>query len=490
MIRFLIESSVCLGLFYGVYWLFLRKEKFLSVNRFFLLGAVIISMIVPLLEFSFQPEWASTVQVLQITPFIDSAEIAEPGAARNSIDIISLVYFSGLVISVLLLLVKIRLTQKKLGLSFLKRKRGIQVVNVEGYHAFSFWNTIVLGKKIEDNSELKDQVLSHEMAHVKGKHSLDLLLMELLKCMYWFNPFIYFSASSLKTQHEYIADQYVLRKFSPGAYERSLATIILAKIDQSLVHGFNKLPIDRRIKMIYTTNSNIMNKFKLLFALPILALLVFQFSCADDPFKSSDEVPDQGMTAKLVRSIYTYNVKTDVVTTDGDEVRKDVTTDALETRINGVMLEGVVTDINGIELSGVKVKTSSSEVETISGDDGKFSLMVKSDDQELILTHPDRLLSKVALGEYPEMETIDIFEVPVEMGIGDSEAASKILNRYNYRVKALSESLEKKAGGETIYEIVEGTAETPLIRENLKIDQSKLHKVNEVLVKGVLKENN
>jgi len=289
MIKFLIESSICLALFYSVYWLFLRNEKFLSINRFFLLGAVAFSMLIPLLEFGIQPRWASAVQVFSPVSYQTTTPQVKTVEEVSRLSIFSKVYYVGLMVSMLALFVKFHITKKRLGLNLLKGGKGLKFIQVEGYHAYSFWNVIVLGKSIEDSPELRETVVSHEMAHIKGKHSLDLILMELLKCFYWFNPFIYFSATSLKTQHEYIADEQVLEEFSPRAYERSLATITLAKIDQSLVHGFGKRPLDKRIKMIYTTNSNIMKKSKLLLALPIVALLIFQFSCSEEPVIPEEE---------------------------------------------------------------------------------------------------------------------------------------------------------------------------------------------------------
>jgi len=77
MIKFLIESSICLSLLYGVYWFFLRKEKLLGLNRYYLIGAVFFSLVIPLLEFNFTPSWVAPVQT--VTNIFPSSGMANTG---------------------------------------------------------------------------------------------------------------------------------------------------------------------------------------------------------------------------------------------------------------------------------------------------------------------------------------------------------------------------------------------------------------------------
>jgi bla regulator protein blaR1 len=414
MIKFLIESSICLTLFYGVYWFFLRKEKFFGLNRYYLIGAVLLSVLIPLLEFSFTASWAVPVQAAtNIFPSdkIASSEIVDSTTTTNFLTLSNL-YLAGVMISALMLMLRFYFTIKKSGLKLSLKRRGIQVVSADGYQAFSFLNTIVLGTEIVRNPELKKTIMLHEMAHVQGRHSIDLLIMEILKCFYWFNPFIYLAIKSLKIQHEYIADAHVLEQVSPTAYERSLATITLAKIDHRLVHAFGRMPLENRIKMIYNTNSNVMNKLKLLFVLPIVALLLFQFSCTEDGFGPEEvEVLAEEMSVTLERTVHGMNISLDGKATRNDEKFR---------------VHGIVKDAAGLVLGGVKVSASESGIEAISDDDGTFSLMVTSEDKELMLDHPEKRSNRINLTSSFAPAVIDMVEIPDDLHLNLQDIQEKI----------------------------------------------------------------
>lgn len=279
MNSYLIESSICLASFYGFYWLFLRGEKLLSVNRFYLLFTVVVSMLIPLLSFESQFAFSSALaaQATSSTP-IGASEIS---TQTNPLVSIEALYLLGLIVSVIILVFKLFIVKRKVGKWPSLQNNCIEVVETEGNDAYSFFNTIFMGKELNKNESLKQQIIAHELAHIEGRHSLDLLLFEVLKCVYWFNPFSYLYAKSIRLQHEYIADHSVLQRTHPKHYERSLLQFALAKVNSSLISSFNEHPIQKRLKMIQKLNSNIMNKLKPLLALPILGLLFIAYACTD-----------------------------------------------------------------------------------------------------------------------------------------------------------------------------------------------------------------
>ncbi|KYG76477.1 M56 family metallopeptidase [Roseivirga echinicomitans] len=282
MNSYLIESSICLASFYGFYWLFLRGEKLLSVNRFYLLFTVLASMLIPLLNFQSQFAFGAVLETLNTgaaTPIQGST--AE--ALTQSAPLISLstIYLIGVAVSIGILFFKLVLVKRKVGKWPSLQNNKIEVIETEGNDAYSFFNTIFIGKELNKNESLKQQIITHELAHIEGRHSLDLLLFEVLKCVYWFNPFSYFYAKSIRLQHEYIADHSVLKRIPPKHYERSLLQFALAKVNSSLISSFSEHPIQKRLKMIQKLNSNVMNKLKPLLALPILGLLFIAYACTD-----------------------------------------------------------------------------------------------------------------------------------------------------------------------------------------------------------------
>jgi bla regulator protein BlaR1 len=282
MSEFLIESSICLACFYGFYWLFLKGEKLLSLNRYYLLITVLASLLIPLLSFESPLALPFAIEVFTAKSN-GTAQLQAIDSSVTAYQFISMesIYWLGLAISVGLLLVKLYLVKRKVGKWLSFQNNHIEIVEIAGNDAYSFFSTIFIGKELNQNRNLKDQIIQHELAHIEGRHSVDLLLFELLKCAYWFNPFSYCYARSIRIQHEYIADNYALQRSDPKCYERSLVQFTLSKVNSSLISSFGEHPIQKRLKMIHKLNSNVMNKLKPLLALPILGLLFIAYACTD-----------------------------------------------------------------------------------------------------------------------------------------------------------------------------------------------------------------
>lgn len=312
MSNYLIESSICLAAFYTFYWVVLHREKLLNINRFYLLASVAISLIIPLL--SIETSWT-------LFPSSEStALVSAPTEGQVALDqskpifSIGLVYGLGLAISLLVLIIKLVVLRRKLGKVFSIKRKHIEIVEIEGKDAFSFYNTIYIGKELAQDQNLKEQVIAHEFAHIDGKHTLDTIFFELLKCFYWFNPFSYFYFKSAQLQHEFIADQFVLKKSDTKVYERSLLQLTLLKINPSLVASFAQHPIQKRLQMMKTLNSNIMKRLKPLFALPVLGALVFALACTEEVSPESNEIVfeeteipvDSDAQVSKVTKVYTY----------------------------------------------------------------------------------------------------------------------------------------------------------------------------------------
>lgn len=279
MINYIVEASVCLACFYSIYWLFLRREKLLSLNRFYLLITALLSLVIPLLSFDIGLSLFSTPSG-QVT-FVESSTGQAETISQSPLLSIGLIYKVGLGIAILLLAVKFIYAKKRIGKKITLKAKRIEIAETEGLGAYSFLNTIFIGKELGKNSELKAHIIAHESAHIEGMHSLDLFFFEVLKCVFWFNPFSYLYAKSIKLQHEYIADQHALEMTNPASYQKSLLELTLSQVNSSLISNFNEHPIETRLKMIQKLNSNVMKKFKTLFALPVLALLVIAFACTE-----------------------------------------------------------------------------------------------------------------------------------------------------------------------------------------------------------------
>ena len=127
------------------------------------------------------------------------------------------------------------------------------------------------------NSPEGKQILRHELFHVKNRHSLDILLMEIFSILYWFNPFIHFIRRELQATHEYAADNDAARETDGYQY----ASLLLMKISGtplSITNPFFKSQIKRRIRMITKTNKNSKSLAGRFMILPVFFILICLFS--------------------------------------------------------------------------------------------------------------------------------------------------------------------------------------------------------------------
>ena len=292
MINYILESSVCMACFYGFYWVFLRGEKLLSINRFYLLSAVVLSMLIPLLNV---PISANLIAPLERVSGLPTSTISDSQALSTSIVFYaSIVYVAGLTISISMLIVKFVLAIRRIDNKWSYKNGHIDIVETEDLEAYSFLNTIFIGKKLSQNLYLKEHIMTHEQAHIEGRHWLDTIFMEVVKSIYWFSPFSYFYSKSIRLQHEYIADHKALEKSNPELYEKSLLQFTLSKLDTNLVSNFNEHPIQKRLKMIQKLNSNVMKKLRLLLVIPIVSVLLLTFSCDEEA------IPEEPSAAEAV----------------------------------------------------------------------------------------------------------------------------------------------------------------------------------------------
>lgn len=244
------ETFISIGIFYGFYHFFLVKDKSFERNRFFLLGSILFSILLPTWEFS---AWESPLSLQYLPNLIIS---------QKNIEIITDIYFSWeivffylywLITSVLLgrFIFHLYLIFQKIARLPQIHKRGYILINTEGnWETFSFFHYIFWNNKQNLTKEEEDLVLYHEQRHIWDKHTIDVLLIEVIKIFFWFNPFVYFYAKALRLQHEYIADIGVLRETTPQNYGRLLLKNISQKLQIPFAHSFNQSDVKKRLLMM------------------------------------------------------------------------------------------------------------------------------------------------------------------------------------------------------------------------------------------------
>src|SRR4030095_5132609 len=199
LLYYLIQVITCSGILYGYYHFFLRNKKFHIYNRFYLLIAATISILLPFLNIPvyFSANEANSSFVLKTITSISSNNIAEPVSTpvdikNNSISTGGLLFSCYILISAAMV-VRIAFSLKKV--RQIKKKYHVQKLNTiyfvntnEPGTPFSFFRWLFWNQKIELRSKKGEQVFRHELFHIEQKHSLDILYMETLPKVFWINP--------------------------------------------------------------------------------------------------------------------------------------------------------------------------------------------------------------------------------------------------------------------------------------------------------------
>ncbi|WP_026954744.1 M56 family metallopeptidase [Algoriphagus vanfongensis] len=143
---------------------------------------------------------------------------------------------------------------------------------------FTFFRYIFVNRQEFEKEELSDAVLEHELAHVQGKHSWDILFIELLLVPFWFHPGLYWAKQSIQLNHEFIADQSALKKWPLHRYQQELLQFAAGKSANGLVSNLNFSLTKKRLEMMKKQSKPAIRAIKLLVLLPMIGLVIYGFS--------------------------------------------------------------------------------------------------------------------------------------------------------------------------------------------------------------------
>ncbi len=290
---YILKSAACLAVFYLFYKLLMSRDTFHRFNRFALLGLLVLSSVLPLVEVSVNEpvgvqETMLTLEQLLLLADVEEGQetvVAQPATALW-VRVALLVYLAGIVFFA----VRNLWSLGRLG-ALLRRGRVERVsdylpgraehvrlvVHDRDIAPFSWMRYIVLSRKdLEENGR---EILIHELAHIRNRHSWDLLLADLCIFVQWFNPAAWLLKQELQTLHEYEADETVLRE---GVDARKYQMLLIKKAVgtrlYSMANSFNHSSLKKRITMMLKEKSNPWARVKYLYVLPLAALAVTAFA--------------------------------------------------------------------------------------------------------------------------------------------------------------------------------------------------------------------
>jgi beta-lactamase regulating signal transducer with metallopeptidase domain len=281
---YLLKSVIILSIFYGVFFVFLRKDTLFTAKRHFLLGGILAALFLPFLEFT--RTIYKEASVFEPLPFsesvsVNAAEVVQSGEAF-SVDVwqVALVIYSlgvlilaGRLLSQVFSLLKLIRTYPSE-----KRKKYTFVRIDEAVSPFSFFRYIVYNPTSHSKEELQ-MILKHEQVHVSQWHSIDIIAANLARVLQWINPFSWLYKRSLEENLEFIADyETVGQVSSKKEYQLTLVKASSSLPALALTTQFYQSFIKKRIIMLNKSTSKRRNLWKLSIVLPALALFLWSFN--------------------------------------------------------------------------------------------------------------------------------------------------------------------------------------------------------------------
>ena len=274
ILKIIITSSVLLGF----YHIFLGREGSFKFNRFFLILSLVFAYITPFIAFDL-PQFQSTNATLIFgETMADFRPAATSGNQSVSFENLFLMIYAFITLTLfvksLRAFLKIRFLQ---GENIIYKDQKLTILSAD-VQPFSFFGIIYLSRKDCNGGEIDERIYLHEKCHVQQYHSLDLLFLELFSIFSWFNPALIFYKKAMLSNHEFLADDYVLKNnFDVQKYQH----LILSKMELSssfhLTHPFNFNNTKKRFMMMTTKNSRF-SWLKKIALLPLFAMLFLLFT--------------------------------------------------------------------------------------------------------------------------------------------------------------------------------------------------------------------
>ena len=304
---YLLQVNLGIILFYALYKLICTRDTLFNSRRLILLLSLILPFIIPLIDIR---EWMETRESLvMLTNFDYSTTIpeivvgtagTEPG---NQVFVISEwiknIYIAGI------LALSVRLIVQAISLYLIilrtpeKTVNGIRIKCMKDKSGpFSFFNWIFLNPDNVKEEEMSE-ILTHEMAHVRQRHSIDVIISELVNICCWINPFAWLMKREVRLNLEFLADRKVMDAgFATKSYQYHLLGLTYSH-KYGLSNNFNFSHLKQRIIMMNKKKTNGAGHIKYaLFAIPAFALLLAgNISCSSEATKN-DDVKEKAATEK------------------------------------------------------------------------------------------------------------------------------------------------------------------------------------------------
>ena len=277
MLVYILKSGVCLAIFLAFYKLFLEREAFHYFKRYYLLSAIIVAISIPLITFTTYIK-SSAITILEPQASQELNTLIETPIKEVTINYLSIFLWSLYSLGTIIFGIKFirnlsNIIYRIKNNPKYKKDRVTNVLLQNPVTPHTFFKYIFFNKQKFEAQEIPQEVFWHEEAHARQKHSIDILCIEILQVILWFNPIVYLIKKTIKLNHEFLADQAVLNKgVSTTVYQEILLAFSSSNKPSELANAINYSSIKKRFTIMKAKTSIQKIWIKSILLLPLLAI--------------------------------------------------------------------------------------------------------------------------------------------------------------------------------------------------------------------------
>jgi hypothetical protein len=373
-IIYALKSILSLSLFALVYRIILINEGNFRLRRTYLLISVNLAMILPFFTFTIPfGEYRLPAYLLdEVIVYSNGIRLIKETSSFPLGQFLRYLYFfvtAFLIIRVLLNTIIISIKSAK-NVPLLNDKVKLFLLKDKNI-SYSFFRNIFIGET--SDKEEQERILAHETVHALQMHSIDVIYIEILTGLFWFNPFVWWFRNEIKNVHEYLADQGALENgFNRKEYQITLLEHLIGSASISITNSFNYSLIKNRIAMMNKEKNGKKNTWKVFLLLPVSIIIAFAFAC-------TESVPVNNVLAgaenQEIRTAYYEAEQMPVFPGGMEALSKFIATnvtypkDALDKKVQGKVFVQFVVDKSG------KVVTNSNSFKVFDKDNKESSVI-------------------------------------------------------------------------------------------------------------------
>jgi bla regulator protein blaR1 len=445
------EVAICIGAFYVFYKLLLSKDVSHQLKRGYIIFTGTLAHIIPALTFNISLSGTSSTTpiayISQITEqFATIVPAVQPVNTTSPWHILLWIWGLGLAVMLLRLIVSLYNVNRILNEATTVPNYPFKICGAEML-SFSFFKAIVLNTRHFQSPALK-YILAHEQTHARQFHTVDILFIEMIKTMQWFNPFAWLFAKETALNLEYIADDQVISQYDDArAYQLAIVQLSQPTRGKLLRTEFSKSNLKNRIEMMNQVNNNRRLGWQYLLVLPLVALLLSSFSIKIKNLDIGKEIAEILPLTALVgenileeipliqdlpnlkeekNNLVELNKKEAPVVHPSTSIRNnEVQTkryegsielspnplDALPTMLASIgdqdttrIIRGRVISKDGSPAPGVNVIVKGTSTGTVTNKEGEFAISVGNSYDELVIASPDNHVEVVDISQGDDFE--------------------------------------------------------------------------------------